>query len=338
MKDKKFVILAMVCFLVVIGFNPINSNARTLKIGHILSPESLQNKALIEVFKPYVEKESEGSLEIKVFPNEQLGHAPDEVEAVKMGVQEMFFGSQEWWEAFVPEIGVNSVIFLFDDKDHFQRWLNGHVLPELMPKLVEKANQRFINTRVPWKRGPFRVICSQKPIFTPDDLKGLRLRLWPARTIQKGWAGFGVEIHTIDFAEAYLALKQGVVEAITVPLGLVWPQKFTEVTKYVTELRQFEQIGMISINEKVWKELTPKEQNILMDGCDKAGQWFNERELANVNSVIENKLLKVHNAAYIKVNRAPFIKITHENVIPNLIKDGIVKEEWMNTVNKYREK
>ena len=49
--------------------------AKTLKIGHILAPKSNQNQALVQVFKPYVEKATEGSLKIEVFPNEQLGHA-----------------------------------------------------------------------------------------------------------------------------------------------------------------------------------------------------------------------------------------------------------------------
>ncbi len=303
--------------------------AKTLKIGHILAPGSNQNQALVQVFKPYVEKASGGSLKVEVFPNEQLGHAPDQVEGVKLGTQQMFLGSQTWFEAHVKEIGVATIPFLFDDREHFQKWMKQVLGQELMPELIKNADQRIINLDLMWARGPFRVICAKKPIFTPADINGLKLRLWPARMIQKSWAGLGAEIHTIDFAEAYLALKQGVVDAITSPFDLVWPQKFSEVAPYITELRQFPQLELISINEKVWQGLSDEERKVLVDGCREAGKWYNEQARTRVDDTIENKLLKVHNAAYIKVNRQPFVDAFRNKVLPALIADGLVKEEWV---------
>lgn len=338
LRSKRFVFMAMVCGLVVAGlaFSPIPAMAKTLKIGHILAPGSNQNQALVQVFKPYVEQKSGGALKIEVFPTEQLGHAPDQVEGVKMGTQEMFLGSQTWWEAHVKEIGVATIPFVFDDREHFHKWIDRVLVPELMPQLVKKSNQRFINLGVKWHRGPFRVICAKKPIFSPEDINGLRLRLWPARMIQKSWAGLGASIHTIDFAEAYLALKQGVVEAITSPFDLVWPQKFTEVTKYVTELKQYPQLELIVINEKVWKGLTPKEQKVLTDGVNKAGEWYNEQAQTRVQDTIDNKLIKVHNAAYIKINRQPFVDIFRGKVLPGLIADGLVQKEWVEKIERAR--
>ncbi len=337
-EKRYFVLTALGCSLLIAGlvFSPGQSIAKTLKIGHVLAPGSNQNQALVQVFKPYVEEKSGGSLKIEVFPNEQLGHGPDQVEGVKMGTQELFLGGQTWWEAHVKEIGVVTVPFTFSGQEHYHRWIDEVVGKELVPQLIKNANQRFFNLDYKWNRGPFRVICSKRPIFTPDDIKDLRLRMWPARMPQKSWAGLGAQIHTIDFAEAYLALKQGVVEAITSPFDLVWPQKFTEVTKYVTELRQFPQIELISINEKVWQGLTPEEQRILMDGARKAGEWYNEQAMSRVQDTIENKLLKVHHAAYIKVDRQPFVDVFRNKVMPQLIADGLVEEEWVKKVEALR--
>ena len=335
---KRFVFVALVCGLVVAGlaFSPGIVSAKTLKIGHILAPGSNQNQALVQVFKPYVEKNSNGSLKIEVFPTEQLGHAPDQVEGVKLGTQDMFLGSQTWFAAHAKEIGVATIPFLFDDREHFHRWVDQVLGKELMAQLIKKANQRFINLKTKWHRGPFRVICSKKPIFTPKDIEGLRLRLWPAQMIQKSWAGLGAKIHTIDFAEAYMALKQGVVEAITSPLDLVFPQKFSEVTKYITELQQFPQLELITINEKVWKGLNPEEQKVLQDGAAKAGEWYNEQARTRVEDTIQNKLLKIHNAVYIKVNRQPFVDVFRNKILPQLIKDGLAKEEWVKKAEKIK--
>jgi tripartite ATP-independent transporter DctP family solute receptor len=336
--SRRFLLITAVCFALCIGpvFMGQPAYAKTLKIGHILAPKSNQNLALVEVFKPYVEDKSNGALKIQVFPTEQLGHAPDQVEGVKMGTQDMFMGSQTWWEAHVKEIGVATIPFLFDDREHFHKWIDEVLVKELMPELIKNANQRIINLNPKWHRGPFRVICSKKPVFVPEDIKGLKLRLWPARMIQKSWSGLGAEIHTIDFAEAYLALKQGVVEAITSPFDLVFPQKFTEVTKYVTELQQYPQLEVMTINEKAWQGLTSQEQQILLDAAGKAGEWYNEQARTRVQDTIDNKLLKIHNAAYIKVNRQPFVDVFRRDILPQLIQDGLVKQAWVDKVEKLK--
>lgn len=337
MLGNKIFMKILIIGILVVGliFTGAAKSPKTLKIGHILAPGSLQNQALKKVFKPYVEEHTNGAIKIEVYPNEQLGHAPDMVEGVKMGTQAMFLGSQTWWEAQVPKVGVATIPFIFQDRDHFHRWIDKVFVPELEPKIIEKANQRFINLGVKWHRGPFRVICSKKPIFTPEDVKGLELRLWPARMIQKAWAGLGAKIHTIDFAEAYMALKQGVVEAITSPFDLVWPQKFTEVAKYVTELRQFPQLEFISINEDIWQGLTDDQQRILKEAANKAGRWFNEQTTKKVDDTIE-KLIKVHNVKYIKVNRQPFVEVIHNKVLPDLIEKGLVEEEWVQEIEDLR--
>lgn len=334
----KFTHLTLIISLMALALLLMPSSAissKTLKIGHILAPKSNQNQALVKVFKPYVEKTTSGSLKIEVFPAEQLGHAPDQLEGVKLGAQAMFLGSQTWFGAHIKQIGVATIPFLFNDRAHFQKWMNEVLGKKLMPELIKKANQRIINLQPPWERGPFRVICAKKPIFNPKDINGLKLRLWPAQMIQKSWAGLGAQIHTIDFAEAYLALKQGVVEAITTPFDLVNPQKFAEVAPYITELRQFPQLELISINEKIWQGLSEKERKALQDGAAEAGKWYNQQAKTRVEETIQ-LLLKNNNAKYIRINRQPFVDIFRTQVLPNLIKDGLVKKEWIKEVESLR--
>lgn len=337
LKRRKSMFYALIVGLVMAGFfvAPAAVTAETtLKIGHVLAPKSNQNQALVQVFKPYVDKESGGSLKVEVFPNEQLGHGPEMVEGVKLGTQQMFLGSQTWFAAHLEEIGVATIPFLFDDRAHFQRWMTEILGKQLMPDLIKKANQRIINLSPPWERGPFRVICAKKPIFRPEDIEGLKLRLWPAKMIQKSWAGLGAKIHTIDFAEAYLALKQGVVEAITTPFDLIFPQKFNEVAPYTTELQQYPQLELISINETLWQKLGDKERKVLVDGAAKAGEWYNQQAKTRVEETIQ--ILLQNNAYYIRVNRKPFVDAFRNKVIPGLIQDGLVKDAWLKKVESVK--
>lgn len=313
---------------------PTPSNPLTLEVGNILAPGSFQNQALA-VFKELVEERSNGALLVEIFPAEQLGHAPDMVENVAMGAQAMMLGSQTWWEVFSDKIGVATIPFLFEDRDHFQRWVDKIFVNEIAPEVMAKGNQRFINLGHMWHRGPFRVIVSNKPIFTPDDLVGLDLRLWPARMIQRSWAGFGVNIEVIDFAEVYLALQYGMIDAVTSPFDLVWPQRFTEVAKYVTELQQFPQLELISINNDIWNRLSQEQQQILEDSANDAGEWYNEQTY-NRFEELRDLMINEHNAVYILVNRTPFVDKMHNDIVPRLINDGLISAQWMEEVEELR--
>jgi TRAP-type C4-dicarboxylate transport system substrate-binding protein len=206
---------------------------------------------------------------------------------------------------------------------------------KLNGELIRVANQRFIGLGTLWDRGPFRTILANRPIFTPDDIKGLKLRLWPARMIQKAWGSLGAQTRVVDFKEAYLALKQGVVESITISLNSIIPNKLCEVTQYCTALDQWPEIFVTTINERVWQGLTPEEQKIIVDGSEKAGKWYNEYVYSIADKNIKG-IINDYNMAYIQVNRKPFVDVFRDKVIPGLIGEGLIKEEWVKNVESLR--
>src|SRR6056297_855186 len=106
--------------LLIVGLSIVAvGDAKTLKLGHIIAPGSLTNKSYTEVFKPYVEKETNGEIKIEVFPSGQLGSAPDQLEGVAMGAQDMFSGDLTWWQVYAPRAGLPSIPFTFEDREHF---------------------------------------------------------------------------------------------------------------------------------------------------------------------------------------------------------------------------
>lgn len=313
---------------------PTPDNPLTLDVGHILAPDSFQNQALL-VFKELVEERTEGAVKINVFPAEQLGHAPDMVENVSIGAQAMMLGSQTWWEVYSDRIGVATVPFMFEDREHFNRWTEKVFIPEILSEVIERGNQRFINLDYLWHRGPFRVIVSTKPIFTPEDLENITMRLWPARMIQESWAGYNISIEVIDFAEVYLALQYGMIEAVTSPFDLVWPQRFTEVAKYVTALQQYPQLELITINNDIWERLSPEQQSIMVECVNKAGEWYNEQTYGRFED-LKDLMISEHDAVYIEVNREPFVEIMHNQIIPDLVAEGLLMAEWIEAIEDLR--
>jgi len=309
----------------------------TLRIGHIMTNLDLMNQSLEKVFKPYIEEKTNGEIKIEVYPNELLGHAPDMIEGVRIGTQAMFIGSGlDWFESIVPKLALMSVPFLFMDRDHMNRWIDEVVATEVQQEVIKKGNQRFINLRgFKAYRGPVRVIASRKPIFTPGDLKGLRLRMWPARTPQRAMEGYGCDVRTIDWSEAYLALQQGVVDAITAPLDTLYPQKFTEVVKYVTEWDELLTPIIISINEDIWQNLTKEQKQIIIEAKDKAGRWYQDQVNKRKESTIK-KLIREHDVKYIRINTKPFVDLAYQKVIPDLVSQGLIREEWVREVESLK--
>ena len=178
-------------------------------------------------------------------------------------------------------------------------------------------------------------MVSAKPVFRPEDVKDLKLRLWPSETVVESWKAIGANVSIIDYSEVYLALQYGTVDALTTPITLVYPQKFTEVAKYVTEVDTMPLVECLLINNDIWNKLSQEQQKIMKDTIDETGKWYNQR---NSEIVDEYKKLIIgeHGASYIEINREPFIKITQEQVIPKLIADGVIEEKYVEEVEMVR--
>jgi TRAP-type C4-dicarboxylate transport system substrate-binding protein len=125
-----------------------------------------------------------------------------------------------------------------------------------------------------WIRGPFRVMVSKIPVMRIDDLKKIKLRVYPADTYIRSWQALGANTTSVEWSEVYLALKQNMIQAVTSPMDLVRPMKFTEVAKYITRIDEFPQILIFVMNQKSYEKLTPTQKKALHQASDEAGDYF----------------------------------------------------------------
>jgi TRAP-type C4-dicarboxylate transport system substrate-binding protein len=109
----------------------------------------------------------------------------------------------------------------------------------------------------------------------------------------------------ISWGEAYLALRQGVADAITAPIGLLYPAKFTEVLKYVTITKQFPQTMCFGMNIEKFNSLSPKEQQIMIDSANEAGEYFSMLYRRRAEEDID-KMMCEHNAFFIQTCLEPW--------------------------------
>jgi TRAP-type transport system periplasmic protein len=287
------------------------AEALTLRIGDYVAPGSVQAQAA-DRFAATVNA-SNVDLEVQTFHGSQLGTGPVMVENVGLGVQEMFIGGLAFFADFSNDLRIAETPFTFASREHFEAWLTSPAFEKTMADVVANANQRFINLGVLWRRGPFRVMLATRPVLTPEDFASIRLRLWEAEVAHRFHAQcLGATAVTIPFGDVYVALRQGVVEAVTSPFDLAFAQKFHEVAPHVMITQTFWQAVPMSINEDIWQSLTEEQQRVLVEAADEAGTWFNEEVARQVDSWRAE--MEAAGATFYEVDRAPFVaKVTECN-------------------------
>lgn len=310
------------------------SDARTLRLNESLPPGSIEGEALRK-FKQIVEQRSGGELEISLHFQDELGGPQTSMENLGTGTLELYSGALSYYAALIPkELGVTTVLYLFEDSDHLRRYLTGPVHAKGMETLRNDFGIRFISTKFLGDRGPYRIWVSTKPVMAPDDLKGVKMRLWPNDMAIRAWKHLGAVPSVIPWTETYLAIRQGVVSAVTSGVNGIHDQKFTEVAPYITEFRQFPQIWPITVSEKVWQSLTPQQRQILVDAANEATGFYGEQSNALAESNIQN-MIKTNNAVYIRINTDPFVE-KMQSFYQDLIGEGALDKEVYDEVMRLR--
>ncbi len=171
-----------------------------------------------------------GKVEIKVFPNNQLGSDTDMLSQLRSGALEFFTLSGLILSTLVPVASINGVGFAF--KDYSQVWpamdgaLGAHVRAEIAKRGLYAFSKMYDN-------GYRQITSAAKPIKTPEDLSGFKIRVPASPLWTSMFKAFGASPTTINFNEVYSALQTRVVDGQENPLSLIDTAKLYEVQKYV---------------------------------------------------------------------------------------------------------
>ncbi len=322
MKKRRITVLLAACFMVLLFAGQGMAKPEVeLALGHVWQEGSGQALAL-DKFAEMVDKNSEGRIQVNVFHAAQLGNNRAEVEAVSMGTQDMMMESLVFFAPYSKALRITEVPFVWKSPEHIVKWVQSNSFKKAHEEVIKNGKQRFINMNVLWRRGPFRWMLSTKPIMEIKDVKGLKMRLWQEKTIHAAWRGYGAATVGMPWGDVYLGLRQGTIDAVTGPWDLLWATKFTEVAKYVTVLKQFWQVGCLSINEKKWQSLSKEFQGILTKSADGAGIYYNKLTEDLVEPTRVN-ILDKHKAVIIEISRLPFIEKMHKEILPKMEQDGL---------------
>lgn len=254
-----------------------------LKLGHALSPEDVVDHSANH-FAELVAEKSNDTMEIQIFPSQQLGNETTMLEQMAIGEQDMGIIVAGAMETALPEMGVFSHIYAFRDIEHAENVMWGEIGKELNEKLLEEKNIRVIHPY--WYYGTNH-ITANAPVENADDLKQLKIRVPEVPIYKAGLDAMGANATPIDFNELYTALSTGVVDGQENAPATIKSAALHEVQDYLILTSHMRTHFLVTMSEAIFEELTEEQQNILLEAAKEAGELHNENQIQAEEDAIE---------------------------------------------------
>ena len=243
-----------------------------LRLANVVPATSTKNIACLR-FAELVARDTKNAIQVQVFPASQLGNERDLAQGVLLATIDMFWGDAAAFASQVKEFNVFNSPFLFRDLKHWNAVVWGPIFDDLVARLEKAAPAKVVGRML---MGDRYILTRNKPVKTPDDLKGLKIRVPDIPMYTSSFKALGAIPTPINYAEVYVALQQGVVDGMENPSGLIRGMKFYEVTKYLTLLGWSNAVNVLVVNGDVFKRLTPEHQRAILNAGRESSKYLEE--------------------------------------------------------------
>jgi tripartite ATP-independent transporter DctP family solute receptor len=243
-----------------------------LKLAHVLDITHPVHKGMAFMAEKVAEK-SAGKIRVDIYPSGQLGAERDLIELLQIGSLAMTKVSTAPLEAFVPEMKLFGIPYVFRDDDHRWRVLNG----EIGKRLLLSGEKYFLRGMCYYDAGSRSFYTKEKPVQSPDDLKGLKIRVMKSITSVKMVQSLGGSATPIPWGELYTALQQGVVDGAENNPPSFYLSRHYEVCKYYSLDEHTAVPDILLMSTVVWKSLTPWEQRWLQEAVDESVEFQKQK-------------------------------------------------------------
>ena len=242
-----------------------------IKFSHVAAADTPKGQAA-EFFKKRAEELTKGRVKVEVYINSTLYKDKEELEALQLGsVQMLAPVAGKFGPAGVKEFEVFDLPYMFPDEAGLHRVTRGPIGASLLKKL----EARNIVGLSYWDAG-FRVLSSNKPIRTPDEAKGQKIRINSSKVNQAIMRSVGALPQSMAFSEVYTALQTGVVDGADGNMPNLYTQKQYEVQKYVTMTNHTYSGYVVIANKPFWDGL-PADIRASLETAIKEATEFNDK-------------------------------------------------------------
>nr|WP_183462169.1 TRAP transporter substrate-binding protein [Microbulbifer rhizosphaerae] len=265
MKGKTLYRLAVVGLFLLLGSCGLEDSQTALKLAHTLDRQHSVHRAM-EFMDERLRELSGNSMRIDIYPGGQLGSERELIELLQIGSLAMTKVSASPMEGFVPELKIFNLPYVFRDADHFWKVLQSDLGRQLLVA-GERARLRGLGY---FDAGSRSFYVTDKPVHTPEDLRGMKIRVQNSQTAIKMVNTLGGAATPVSWGELYTALQQGVVSGAENNPPSFYLSKHYEVSRYYTLDEHTYVPDMLLVSTEVWKKLDPQQREWLQQAVDDA--------------------------------------------------------------------
>jgi tripartite ATP-independent transporter DctP family solute receptor len=306
-RGTKALLLLTAVILVLVAAGPtVQAQAPktfVLKFNHVLGPKEPYH-AGFQAWAKAVEEKTKGGLKIEVFHSAQLGVEEDIIEQIRQGANIGQNTDSARLGNYIPGIAIMNGPYFVETLEDVQKLRSSPTVKAWLDELAAKYGLKVLSFN--WVQG-YRHFFTNKPIRTPEDLKGLRIRTPPAPIWQESIRALGAAPVALPFGEMYPALQQRAIDGVELVYNNIPAGRFYEVLKFASETRHIMLINFEVISAKFFNSLPPQYQKVLVEECDRAG-LETSRQIFKLEAEVKQQLKGRGMTVVEDVNLAAFRK------------------------------
>lgn len=285
MKGLKRILAAALCAAIGVttmfgmsGCSSVTGGKRIIRISHAQSETHPEHIGLLK-FKEYVEENLGDKYEVQIFPNEILGAAQRAIELTQTGAIDFVVAGTANLETFADVYEIFSMPYLFTSEDAYHEVMNDTDYMNQIYESTDEAGFRVLT----WYNAGTRNFYAKTPINTPEDLKGLKIRVQQSPASVQMMEAFGAAASPMSFGEVYTAIQQGVIDGAENNELALTNNKHGEVAKYFSYNKHQMVPDMLIGNLKFLNSLSDEEREVF----EEAARLSTEVELEEWDGQVE---------------------------------------------------
>ena len=279
--------------------DPASCQTWTFKLGNATAPDHAYNVGARK-YAELVAQRTGNKVKIDIYPATQLGSERDLVEGLQLGTVDLVVTSTGPLGGFVPKMFVVDLPFLFRDKEHAYKVLDGPIGKGLLDAFSAKG----IKGLAFWENGFRHITNNVRPIEKPEDLKGIKIRTMENKIHLASFKAWGASPTPMAWGEVYTALQQKTIDGQENPIAIIYTAKIFEVQKYLALTGHFYSPSPILMSEKSFKALPQDIQKIMVDTALECATF--ERNLLRDDEAKQIADLKAKGMQVTTPNKKPF--------------------------------
>ncbi|MDR7866079.1 MAG: DctP family TRAP transporter solute-binding subunit [Sporomusaceae bacterium] len=271
------------------GNKPAKENAApkgkvVLKLGHVSAPSHPYHVAAEAVAKEVAEK-TKGAVEIQIFPSNQLGQQREMNEGLQLGSIDIVLTSSAVLAQFAPKVQVIDLPYIFRDREHAYKVFDGPLAKEIFSGV--NAVGTYVTT---WENGVRHFMDNVRPIKSPADMKGLKIRVMENKVYIEMTKLLGASPTPMAYGELYTALQQKTVDGADAPIGNIYTERFYEVQKYLVLDEHSYSPSIVLVSNNLAKKVGDENAKIIIETFKKYTKY--QRDLVVKEDLEKLELLK----------------------------------------------